>query len=111
MTVGVSLIATPARFTAVSITRPMAFDVGPEGYGREQAESFFDQLTERAASIPGAESATVTGFVPFGLGGFFRTVYLPGQEEGGENARAREPHGPSLRWVLMIRNLRQAAAE
>ena len=28
MTVGVSLIATPARFTAVSITRPIALDVG-----------------------------------------------------------------------------------
>ena len=28
MTVGVSLIATPARFTAASITRPVDFDVG-----------------------------------------------------------------------------------
>jgi len=28
MTIGVSLIATPARFSAGSITRPVAFDVG-----------------------------------------------------------------------------------
>jgi len=28
MTVGVSMIATPARFTAASITRPVALDVG-----------------------------------------------------------------------------------
>ena len=28
MTVGVSLIATPVRFTATSITRPVALDVG-----------------------------------------------------------------------------------
>ena len=28
MTVGISMIATPVRFTAVSITRPVALDVG-----------------------------------------------------------------------------------
>jgi predicted permease len=59
----------------------MAFDLGALHYNEGRAQQFYRSAVERAASSPGVQAATVAGNFPLG-GGFARTVFPEGQDEG-----------------------------
>ena len=59
----------------------MAFDLGALQYNEGRAQQFYRSAVERAASSPGVQAATVAGDFPLG-GGFARTVFPEGQDEG-----------------------------
>jgi putative ABC transport system permease protein len=58
----------------------MSFDVGAQGYTEEQGRQFQQRVLERAASVPGVQSATLASTIPLFAGGFARTVFLEGQD-------------------------------
>src|SRR5206468_1462459 len=58
----------------------MSFDLGAQGYTEERGRLFQQRLLERAASVPGVQSATLASTVPLFNGGFARTVFLEGQD-------------------------------
>jgi putative ABC transport system permease protein len=58
----------------------LSFDLGAQGYTEERGRQFQQQVLERAASVPGVESATLANTVPLFNGGFARTVFLEGQD-------------------------------
>jgi predicted permease len=58
----------------------MSFDLGAQGYTEERGRQFHQRALERAASVPGVQSATVASTVPLFNGGFLRTVFLEGQD-------------------------------
>ena len=58
----------------------MSFDLGAQGYTEERGRQFQQQVLERAAAVPGVQSATVASTVPLFAGGFARTVFLEGQD-------------------------------
>jgi len=75
-------------FDAGHLAAAVAIDVGSAGYDQARAENLFRELEERAATLPGAQSAVVAEMLPFVGGGFGRTVFLEGQEQGsGQGGR------------------------
>jgi predicted permease len=64
----------------------LSFDLGAQGYTEERGRQFQQQALERAAAIPGVQSATVANNVPFFQGGFLRTVFLEGQDASDRRA-------------------------
>jgi len=58
----------------------LSFDLGAQGYTEERGRQFQKQALERAASVPGVQSATLASTVPLFNGGFSRTVFLEGQD-------------------------------
>jgi predicted permease len=64
----------------------MALDPAQSGYKAEQLRSFYDQLSERVAALPGVKTATYTYYVPMS-GGFSRYgIEVPGyQPRPGED--------------------------
>ncbi len=64
----------------------LSFDLGAQGYTEERGRQFQQRVLERAASVPGVESATVSSVVPLFQGGFARTVFLEGQDTSDRRA-------------------------
>jgi predicted permease len=64
----------------------LSFDLGAQGYTEERGRQFQQRVLERAAAVPGVQSATVASTVPLFAGGFARTVFLEGQD--GSDRRA-----------------------
>jgi putative ABC transport system permease protein len=58
----------------------LSFDLGAQGYTEERGRQFQQRVLERAASVPGVQSATLASTVPLFAGGFARTVFLEGQD-------------------------------
>ena len=71
----------------------MFFDVGSQRYTPEQGKQFYKEAVERARTIPGVESATLSSNPPFG-GGFLRSIFPEGTE-----------HDPARRGVLVTTNM------
>jgi predicted permease len=64
----------------------MSFNVGRLGYEPARGEPFFTGVLERAASVPGVESATLTTNVPLWNGlGMMRTVLVEGRAADADN--------------------------
>ncbi len=64
----------------------MSFNVGSMGYEPAQGEQFFNQVLEKAAGIPGVESAALTTNVPLWNGvGMLRTVLVEGRAPDADN--------------------------
>ena len=58
----------------------LALDPAQSGYKAEQLRSFYDQLSERVAALPGVKTATYTYYVPMS-GGFSRYgIEVPGYQ-------------------------------
>jgi predicted permease len=83
-----SLMATQAIDPGFETERVLAagFDLGREGYTREQALQFHDRLVERAQALPGVVSVSIAQNRPF-QGGFARSVLLEGSETSEQNRR------------------------
>ena len=64
----------------------LSFDLGAQGYTEERGRQFQQRVLERAASVPGVQSATVASTVPLFNGGFARTVFLEGQDTADRRA-------------------------
>ncbi|PYQ71712.1 MAG: hypothetical protein DMG04_20085 [Acidobacteria bacterium] len=64
----------------------MSFDLGAQGYTEERGRQFQQRVLERAASVPGVQSATLASTVPLFAGGFARTVFLEGQDASDRRA-------------------------
>jgi hypothetical protein len=64
----------------------MSFDLGAQGYTEERGRQFEQRVLERAASVPGVQSASVGSTVPLFQGGFARTVFLEGQDASDRRA-------------------------
>jgi len=64
----------------------LSFDLGAQGYTEERGRQFQQRVLERAAAIPGVQSATLANNVPFFQGGFLRTVFLEGQDASDRRA-------------------------
>jgi predicted permease len=58
----------------------LSFDLGAQGYTEERGRQFQQRVLERATSVPGVQSATLSSTVPLFNGGFARTVFLEGQD-------------------------------
>src|SRR5262245_4136163 len=59
----------------------LSFDLGAQGYTEERGRQFYQRVLERAASIPGVQSATLANAIPLSAAGAFsRTVFLEGQD-------------------------------
>jgi predicted permease len=57
----------------------MTFNLGREGYTPERGQLFFQQVAERASSLPGVQGAAVAQNPPL-AGGFLRSVFPEGQD-------------------------------
>ncbi|PYR88009.1 MAG: permease [Acidobacteria bacterium] len=57
----------------------MNFNLGREGYTPERGQVFFDQITERAAALPGVKGAAIAENPPL-AGGFLRSVFPEGAD-------------------------------
>jgi macrolide transport system ATP-binding/permease protein len=64
----------------------LSFDLGAQGYTEERGRQFQQQVLEKAASVPGVQSATFASTVPLFQGGFARTVFLEGQDASDRRA-------------------------
>jgi predicted permease len=64
----------------------LSFDLGAQGYTEERGRQFQQRLLERAAAVPGVQSASVASTVPLFAGGFARTVFLEGQDASDRRA-------------------------
>ena len=56
---------------------------------RESRASFFRELRERIARVPGVESASAALWVPFSSGGYTADMVIPGHAEAGVRPAAR----------------------
>ncbi len=57
----------------------MNFNLGREGYTEERGQVFFEQIAERAASLPGVMGAAIAQNPPL-AGGFLRSVFPEGAD-------------------------------
>jgi predicted permease len=64
----------------------LSFDLGAQGYTEERGRQFQQRVLERAAAVPGVQSASVASAVPLFDGGFARTVFLEGQDASDRRA-------------------------
>src|SRR4029079_7155469 len=64
----------------------VTFDLGGQGYTEERGQQFQLRALERAGSIPGVQSATLSSTIPLFQGGFSRTVFLEGQDASDRRA-------------------------
>jgi putative ABC transport system permease protein len=64
----------------------LSFDLGAQGVTEERGRQFQQRVLERAALVPGVQSATVASVVPLFQGGFARTVFLEGQDTSDRRA-------------------------
>jgi predicted permease len=64
----------------------VTFDLGGQGYTEQRGQQFQQRALERAASIPGVQSAVVSSTIPLFAGGFSRTVFLEGQDASDRRA-------------------------
>jgi predicted permease len=64
----------------------LSFDLGAQGYTEERGRQFQQRVLERAAVVPGVQSASVASTVPLFAGGFARTVFLEGQDASDRRA-------------------------
>jgi macrolide transport system ATP-binding/permease protein len=64
----------------------LSFDLGAQGYTEEHGRQFQQRVLERAASVPGVQSASMASTVPLFAGGFARTVFLEGQDTSDRRA-------------------------
>ena len=56
-------------------------DLGRQGYSEEQGRTFYSQLLERAASLPGVESASLALTVPLKGGSYGTSIALDNQKD------------------------------
>jgi predicted permease len=64
----------------------LSFDLGAQGYTEERGRQFQQRVLERAAAVPGVQTASVASTVPLFAGGFARTVFLEGQDASDRRA-------------------------
>ncbi len=64
----------------------LSFDLGAQGYTEERGRQFQQRVLERAAAVPGVQSASLASTVPLFDGGFARTVFLEGQDASDRRA-------------------------
>jgi predicted permease len=64
----------------------VTFDLGGQGYTEARGQQFQRAALERAASIPGVQSASLSSTIPLFAGGFARTVFLEGQDASDRRA-------------------------
>jgi len=64
----------------------VTFDLGGQGYTEARGQQFQREALERAATIPGVQSASVSSTIPLFAGGFARTVFLEGQDASDRRA-------------------------
>jgi putative ABC transport system permease protein len=64
----------------------VSFDLGGQGYTEQRGQQFQLRALERAASIPGVQSAALSSTIPLFQGGFSRTVFLEGQDASDRRA-------------------------
>jgi predicted permease len=64
----------------------VTFDLGAQGYTEQRGQQFQQRALERAASIPGVQSAAIASALPLAAGGFARTVFLEGQDSSDRRA-------------------------
>jgi predicted permease len=64
----------------------VTFDLGGQGYTEQRGQQFQERALERASSIPGVQSATISSTIPLFQGGFARTVFLEGQDASDRRA-------------------------
>jgi predicted permease len=57
----------------------MTFNLGREGYTPERGQLFYQQVAERAATLPGVQGAAVAQNPPL-AGGFLRSIFPEGQD-------------------------------
>jgi predicted permease len=56
----------------------VSLDLKAHGYDEEKGRSFYQQLTERVAGMPGVTSASLGVMLPLGWGSFDRAVFIDG---------------------------------
>jgi macrolide transport system ATP-binding/permease protein len=64
----------------------LSFDLGAQGYTEQRGRQFQQRVLERAAAVPGVQSASLASTVPLFGGGFSRTVFLEGQDTSDRRA-------------------------
>ena len=64
----------------------LSFDLGAQSYTEERGRQFQERVLERAAAIPGVQSASIASTIPLFQGGFARTVFLEGQDASDRRA-------------------------
>jgi putative ABC transport system permease protein len=64
----------------------VSFDLGGQGYTEQRGQQFQLRALERAGSIPGVQSVTISSTIPLFQGGFSRTVFLEGQDASDRRA-------------------------
>lgn len=67
---------SPEHVWTGSIQLPERSSTPPQLFTR-----FFDELTSRISALPGVESASAVGALPFSSGGFTADLYFPGRPE------------------------------
>ncbi len=64
----------------------VSFDLGGNGYTGVRGQQFQERALERAAAIPGVQSAAISSTIPLFQGGIARTVFLEGQDTSDRRA-------------------------
>lgn len=92
-----------------SRTLLMALNLFPSGYTTESGTRFWQQLQERAAALPGVESAALTRRVPLGFGG----TYTSTLEVEGYQPAPGEKVWSFIYWISpdYFRTIRQPVRE
>jgi predicted permease len=73
----------------------LGFDVGLQGYSDERALALFQALLDRAAVVPGVQSATLSRVVPLSGRVFGTTLYLAGRPLD----QGQSPDVVAINWV------------
>jgi predicted permease len=64
----------------------LTVDLGGQGYTEARGQQFQREALERARSVPGVQSASLSSTIPLFAGGFARTVFLEGQDTSDRRA-------------------------
>jgi predicted permease len=63
----------------------MSFQLEPQGYDKTRGAAFMEQLLERAAALPGAQSVTAVNHLPLSHQKLNTDVFAPGREQRVES--------------------------
>jgi len=59
----------------------LTIDLKSQGYAEANGRQFYQQLTERVATLPGVESASLASMTPLGRGSLEDAIFIAGQEQ------------------------------
>ena len=81
----------------------MNFDLRLQGYQTDAGEQLRKQLLNRVESLPGAQSASITGFIPLSMNYSGNAILIEGrQQERGVNAPSAMQAGVGLKYFETI---------